>query len=44
MTHASMPEEVRQAVGITENLIRVSVGIEHIDDLVDDLERAFAAV
>jgi len=42
MTHLSMPEEVRRSVGITEDLIRVSVGIEHIDDLIADLEQAFA--
>ncbi|HEY3379171.1 MAG TPA: cystathionine gamma-synthase [Armatimonadota bacterium] len=44
MTHASMPEEVRESVGITGDLIRVSVGIEHIDDLLADLEHAFATV
>jgi cystathionine gamma-lyase len=44
MTHVSMPEEVRTAVGITENLIRVSVGIEHIDDLIADLEKAFSYI
>jgi cystathionine gamma-lyase len=44
MTHASMPEEVRRKSGITENLVRVSVGIEHIDDLVADLDQAFANV
>lgn len=41
MTHASMPEEVRRSIGITDDLIRVSVGIEHIDDLKADLARAF---
>ncbi len=44
MTHVSMPAEVRTKVGITEDLIRVSVGIEHIDDLIADLDRALAAV
>ncbi|OPZ86079.1 MAG: Cystathionine beta-lyase [bacterium ADurb.Bin429] len=44
MTHVSMPEAVRAAVGITDNLIRVSVGIEHLDDLIADLEQAFAGV
>ena len=44
MTHVSMPADVRKAVGITENLIRISVGIEHIDDLIADLEQAFASV
>ncbi len=40
MTHASMPLEKRQAAGITEGLVRVSVGIELIDDLVADLDQA----
>ena len=40
MTHVSMPEDVRRAIGITEDLIRVSVGIEHADDLIADLEQA----
>ncbi len=44
MTHISMPEEVRRAVGITEDLIRVSVGIEHLDDLIADMERGFHAL
>ncbi|HEY3415411.1 MAG TPA: PLP-dependent aspartate aminotransferase family protein [Armatimonadota bacterium] len=44
MTHVSMPEAVRRAVGITDNLIRISVGIEHIDDLLGDLEQAFENV
>ncbi|OHD64272.1 MAG: hypothetical protein A2176_01335 [Spirochaetes bacterium RBG_13_51_14] len=41
MTHASMPEDVRTAAGITPNLIRISVGLEHVDDLVEDLRQAF---
>jgi len=44
MTHVSMPEDVRRSVGITQDLIRVSVGIEHIDDLVADLEAALATM
>lgn len=44
MTHVSMPEAVRNAVGITEDLVRVSVGIEHIDDLTADLDQALAQV
>ncbi|MBS3957240.1 MAG: PLP-dependent transferase [Clostridiales bacterium] len=44
MTHVSMPEDVRRTIGITEDLIRVSVGIEHIDDLIADVERALAAI
>src|SRR4030067_1317706 len=37
MTHASVPPEVRKKVGITDSLIRISVGIENIDDLIGDL-------
>ncbi len=44
MTHVSMPEEARRASGITEDLIRISVGLEHIDDLREDLDQALAAV
>jgi len=44
MTHVSMPEEVRAAAGITRNLIRISVGIEHSDDLLEDLEQALQQV
>lgn len=40
MTHASIPREVRIANGLTDSLIRLSVGIEHIDDLLDDLDSA----
>ena len=40
MTHASIPEPERLKIGITDSLIRLSVGIEDIDDLLGDLERA----
>lgn len=40
MTHASVPVEVRTAIGIEDGLIRLSVGIEHIDDLLEDLQQA----
>jgi cystathionine gamma-lyase len=40
MTHASLPESVREAAGITGGLIRLSVGIEDEDDLLADLEQA----
>jgi cystathionine beta-lyase/cystathionine gamma-synthase len=43
MTHASIPAETRRAQGLADGLVRLSVGIEHIDDLRTDLERAFAA-
>ena len=44
MTHASIPEEKRKEVGITDDLVRLSVGIEDIDDLIADLEQAFNLV
>jgi cystathionine beta-lyase len=40
MTHASIPKEIREKVGITEGLIRLSVGIENVNDLSADLETA----
>ncbi|OHC18990.1 MAG: cystathionine gamma-synthase [Planctomycetes bacterium RIFOXYB12_FULL_42_10] len=40
MTHASLPKEVREKIGISDELIRVSVGIEHVDDLISDLKQA----
>jgi cystathionine gamma-lyase len=39
-THASVPEEQRQQLGITDTLIRLSVGLEDIDDLIQDLDQA----
>ena len=41
MTHASVPIETRQRLGITPGLVRISVGIEDIEDLIGDLENAF---
>ncbi|HTA19192.1 MAG TPA: PLP-dependent aspartate aminotransferase family protein [Polyangia bacterium] len=43
MTHASIPAERRRALGISDGLIRLSVGIEHVDDLIGDLEQAFGS-
>jgi len=43
MTHASMPEEIREELGITDGLVRLSVGIEDGDDLVEDLDRALGS-
>jgi cystathionine beta-lyase len=40
MTHASIPEDKRKASGITDDLVRLSVGVEDIDDLIADLEQA----
>ena len=44
MTHASVPPENRKKLGISDSLVRLSVGIEHAEDLVADLERALAKV
>jgi cystathionine gamma-lyase len=40
MTHFSVPPEIRNELGITDNLIRVSVGIENVEDLIADLNNA----
>ncbi len=42
-THADIPEEIRRAVGVDDRLLRFSVGIEHADDLIDDLGQALEA-
>ena len=44
MTHASIPREERMKVGLTDSLIRLSVGIESVDDLIADLEKALEKV
>ncbi|HET7712859.1 MAG TPA: PLP-dependent transferase, partial [Thermoanaerobaculia bacterium] len=44
MTHASVPLETRQKLGITPGLVRISVGIEDVEDLISDLENAFTAI
>lgn len=41
MTHGSIPKDVREAAGLQDSLIRISVGIEDADDLIDDLKQAF---
>jgi cystathionine gamma-lyase len=43
MTHASVPLELRRKMGLTDSLIRLSVGIEDVEDLVEDLDQALAA-
>ena len=40
MTHASLPKERREKLGISDTLIRLSIGLENIDDLIDDIENA----
>jgi len=42
MTHGSVPREERLKVGMTDSLIRLSVGIEDIEDLIQDLDKALA--
>ena len=44
MTHASVPKESRQRLGISDNLLRLSVGIENVEDLIADLDAAFQEV
>ncbi|MFP3941082.1 MAG: trans-sulfuration enzyme family protein [Thermoanaerobaculia bacterium] len=44
MTHASVPEAMRRELGITPGLVRVSVGLEDLDDLLGDLEQALQAI
>jgi cystathionine gamma-synthase len=42
MTHASVPKDVREAGGVTDNLIRLSVGVEDVEDLIADLDQALS--
>src|SRR6266850_7791065 len=44
MTHASVPKEQREKLGITDSLVRLSVGVEDVRDLIDDLKFAFEAI
>lgn len=44
MTHASVPKEMREKLGILDNFVRISVGIEHIEDLKNDLEQALGVI
>ncbi|WP_379970141.1 cystathionine gamma-synthase [Epilithonimonas sp. UC225_85] len=44
MTHASIPEDKRAVLGITDDLVRLSVGIEDAEDLIADLEQAFSSL
>ena len=39
-THGDVPKDVRERLGITEDFLRLSVGIEHVEDLIADLEQA----
>ena len=40
MTHAAIPAEERHAAGLADGLVRLSVGVEHVDDLLEDVEQA----
>src|SRR5207302_440317 len=44
MTHGSIPPEMRASLGITDSLVRLSVGVEDAADLIDDLQTGFAAI
>lgn len=44
MTHAALGEKGRKAIGITDGMVRISVGIEDVEDIIDDLDRALAAI
>ena len=44
MTHTMIPREVREAAGITDGMIRMSVGLEDPDDIIADLEHGFEAI
>ena len=44
MTHASIPKEIREKVGVTDGLIRLSLGVEDVEDIIADLELAFQAI
>ena len=44
MTHAEVPEEERRARGLTDGLVRLSVGIEDVEDILEDLEQALAKI
>ncbi len=44
MTHASVPKEQREALGVTDSLVRLSVGVEDVRDLIDDLQTALEAI
>ena len=44
MTHAALGEEGRAKIGLTDGMVRISVGIEDVDDVVADLDQALAAI
>lgn len=44
MTHASVPKEHREKIGIVDNLVRIAVGIEDVEDLIADIDNGLAAI
>jgi methionine-gamma-lyase len=44
MTHLSVPDDRKKALGITDNLVRISIGVEDADDLIADFDAALAAI
>ena len=42
MTHATIPKEEREKIGISDSLIRLSVGIEDVEDIIEDLSQALS--
>ena len=44
MTHSATPREEREKAGITDNIVRLSVGIENIEDLIEDLDNALKQI
>ncbi len=44
MTHASIPREIREPRGVTDGLVRLSVGLEHIEDLTADIQQAIDSI
>jgi cystathionine beta-lyase/cystathionine gamma-synthase len=44
MTHASVPREMREAMGLTDGLVRLSIGVEDTDDLLTDLDAALVRI
>ena len=44
MTHAGVGEEVRRKIGITDGMVRIFVGIEDVDDILEDLDQALEAI
>jgi len=44
MTHLSVPDERKKALGISDNLVRISIGVEKAEDLIADFDAALATV